>query len=63
MLAPPLGYGPFLALSILFGVVAAIKRRSPWDVVVVVMGTLFVLIFVVIIAGVHADSVARAITC
>jgi hypothetical protein len=57
------GYGPFLALSILFGVVAAIKRRSPWDVVVVVMGTLCLLIVAVIIAGVHADSVARAIAC
>jgi SdpI/YfhL protein family len=57
------GYGPFLALSILFAVVAVIKRRSPWDVVAVVMGTLFLLIFAVIIAGIHADSVARAIAC
>jgi SdpI/YhfL family protein len=57
------GYGPFLALSILFAVVAAIKRRSPWDVVAVVIGTLFLLIFAAIIAGLHADSVARAVTC
>jgi hypothetical protein len=57
------GYGPFLALSILFGIGAAIKRRSPWDVYVVVMGTLFLLIFAVIIAGIHADSVARAVIC
>ena len=57
------GYGPFLALSILFAVVAAIKRRSPWDVLAVVMGTLFLLIFAVVIAGIHADNVARAITC
>ena len=57
------GYGPLQALSIVFAVVAAIKRRPPWDVAVVVMGTLFLLIFAVIIAGLHADSVARAITC
>jgi hypothetical protein len=57
------GYGPFLALSILVAVGAVIKRRSPWDVVVVVIGTLFLLIFAVIIAGIHADSVARGITC
>ena len=57
------GYGPVLVLSILFGVAAAIKRRSPWEVSAVVMATLFLLIFAVIIAGIHADSVARAITC
>jgi SdpI/YfhL protein family len=55
------GYGPFLALSILFAVVAAVKRRSPWDVVAVAIGTLILLIFAVIIAGMHADSVARAV--
>jgi hypothetical protein len=43
--------------------VAAIKRSSPWDVVAVIMGTLFLLIFAVIIAGIHADGVARAIVC
>lgn len=57
------GYGPFLLLSIVFGVVAAIKRRSPWDVFAVVMGVLLLMIFAVIIAGVHADSVARTSTC
>jgi tetrahydromethanopterin S-methyltransferase subunit E len=57
------GYGPILALSILLTVVAAIRRSSPWDVVAVVMGTLFLLIFVVVIGGVHADNAARAIAC
>ena len=57
------GYGPFLAMSILFGVVAAIKRRSPWDVAALAMATLFPAIFAVVIAGIHADSVARAISC
>ncbi len=57
------GYGPFLALSILFGVVAAITRRPPWDVTALVMATLFLAIFAVVIAGIHADSVARAISC
>jgi hypothetical protein len=47
----------------LFGAVAAIKRRSPWDVSALAMGTLFAGIFAVVIAGMHADSVARAITC
>jgi hypothetical protein len=57
------GYGPFAVLSILFAVVTAIKRRSPWGVAAVVMATLFLLIVVVITASIHADSVARAITC
>ena len=57
------GYGPLAFLSILFAVVAAIKRRSPRGVAAVVMATLFLLIPVVIVAGVHADSMARAITC
>jgi hypothetical protein len=57
------GYGPLAVLSILFAVVAAIKRRSPWGVAAVAMATLFLLIVVVITAGIHADSVARAITC
>ena len=57
------GYGPFLALNILFCLSAAIKRRSPWDAGALSMATLFLLIFVVVIAGVHADGVARAINC
>jgi SdpI/YfhL protein family len=57
------GYGPLWALSILFAVVAAIKRRPPWRVSAVVASTLFLFIVAVIIAGLHADSVARAVTC
>ncbi|MDT5310630.1 MAG: hypothetical protein QOE48_6351 [Mycobacterium sp.] len=57
------GCGPFLALNILICVSAAIKRRSPWDAGALSMATLFLLIFVIVIAGVHADGVARAINC
>ena len=57
------GYGPILALSMLCGVVAAIKRRSPWEVAALAMATLVPAIFVLVIAGIHADSVARAVTC
>lgn len=57
------GYGPFVALSIVFAVVAAIKRRSPWVVSAMAVTSLLSLIFAVVIAGIHADSVARAITC
>jgi hypothetical protein len=45
------------------GMSAAIKRRSPWDAGALSMATLFLLIFVIVIAGVHADGVARAINC
>jgi hypothetical protein len=57
------GYGPILALSILICPAAAIKGRSPRDLVAVSIGTLFLAVFAVIIAGIHADSVARAINC
>jgi hypothetical protein len=57
------GYGPLWALGMLFAVVAAIKRRPPWRVFAVVASMLFLSIVGVIIAGIHADSVARAITC
>jgi hypothetical protein len=42
---------------------AAMKRRSPWDICALVMGTAFLGIFFVVGAGIHADSVARAVTC
>lgn len=56
------GGGPLLVFNIVFGVSAAIKRRSPWDVSAMFMGTLVLMIVVVVIAGIHADRVARAIT-
>jgi SdpI/YfhL protein family len=57
------GYGPLWALGMLFTVVAAIQRRPPWRALVVVASMLFLSIVAVVIAGIHADSVARAITC
>jgi SdpI/YfhL protein family len=57
------GYGPILALSILICPAAAIKGRSPRDLVAFSMGTLFLAVFAVIIAAIHADSVARAVNC
>jgi SdpI/YhfL family protein len=57
------GYGPILALSILICPAAAIKGRSPRDLGAFSMGTLFLAVFAVIIAGIHADSVARAVNC
>lgn len=57
-----IGAGPILAWNIVFFVFAAIKRRSPQDTAAVAFGTLFLLLIVVVIAGVHADGAARAIT-
>ncbi len=56
------GAGPLLAFNMLFCVAAVIKRRSPWDVVAMAMGTLLLVLVVVVIAGIHADSIARTIT-
>jgi len=57
------GYGPILALSILISPAGAIKGRSPRDLAAFSMGTLFLAVFAVIIAAVHADSVARVVNC
>jgi hypothetical protein len=56
------GGGPILAWNFFVFVLSAIKRRSPWDVCAMAFGTLFLLVFVVVIAGIHADSAARAIS-
>jgi len=58
-----LGWGPFLVLNILLCPAAAIKGRSPRDLVALSMGTLLLGAVAVLIAGIHADNVARAITC
>lgn len=57
------GYGLVLVTAIGLYVGVAIQRRSPWDIWAVVLGTTFVMIPFLIAAGVHADSVAHAITC
>jgi SdpI/YfhL protein family len=57
------GYGPVLVAGLLICLGAAIRRRSPWDICAVVMGTVVLAIFFVVAAGIHADSVARAVTC
>jgi SdpI/YhfL family protein len=54
------GAGPLLVFNSVFCVAAAIKRRSPWDVVAMSMGTLVPVVVIVVIAGIHADSVAGA---
>jgi hypothetical protein len=56
------GGGPILTWNIVFAVVAVIQRRSPWDVYAMSTGTTFLLIIVVVVAGIHADGAARAIT-
>lgn len=57
------GYGPVLVGSLLTCVAAAIKRYSPWEICGLVLGTVMLSIVFLIPAGVHADGVARAITC
>lgn len=57
------GYGPVLVLSVVCGAGVSVKRRSPWLFSAVVMATLFLLILAVMVAGVHADSVARSTSC
>jgi SdpI/YfhL protein family len=57
------GYGPVLVASLLICVAAAIKRYSPWEICGLVLGTILLLIVFLVPAGMHADGVARAITC
>jgi heme/copper-type cytochrome/quinol oxidase subunit 3 len=57
------GHGTVLVAGLVMCAGAAMKRRSPWDICALVMGTAFLGIFFVVGAGIHADSVARAVTC
>lgn len=57
------GYGSVQVGSLLVCASAAIKRRSPWDICVLLLGTAFVAIVFLVAAGIHAESAARAITC
>lgn len=54
--------GPILIGNILFSVAAAIKRRPFWDILAMSLTAVVLLGIVLVIAGVHADGVARAIT-
>jgi hypothetical protein len=56
-------YGPVVVASLLMCLGAAIQRRSPWDICALVLGSAFLAIFFVVVAGIHADSVARAVPC
>lgn len=57
------GYGPFLVLNSALCVAAAVKRRAPTDIVILSMATLFLAGGAMLIAGIHAGNVARAIPC
>jgi len=57
------GYGPFLVLNSVLCVAAAVKRRPPTDIALLSMATFFLAGGAVLIAGIHAGNVARAIPC
>jgi hypothetical protein len=57
------GYGPVLVASLLICVAAAIKRYSPWEICGLVLGTILLSIVFLVAAGIHADGVARVISC
>jgi hypothetical protein len=57
------GYGPVAAAGLAVCAGAAIQRRSPWDIYGLAMGTVLLAIFFVVASGIHADNVARAISC
>jgi hypothetical protein len=57
------GYGPVAAAGLAVCTGAAIQRRSPWDIYALAMATVLLAIIFVVAAGIHADNVARAITC
>lgn len=57
------GYGPVLLASMAIFVGAAIQRRPPQDFVILAPGVVLAMLPFVIAAAIHADSVARSITC
>jgi hypothetical protein len=57
------GYGPVLVGASAIYLGAAVQRRPPQDIWVLVPGTVFVALPFLIAAGIHANSVARAIAC
>jgi Na+-transporting methylmalonyl-CoA/oxaloacetate decarboxylase gamma subunit len=57
------GYGPVLIASMAMYIGAAIKRRPPIDIWVLVLAMVFAVLPFLIAAAIHAGHVARAITC
>ena len=57
------GYGPFLVLNSVLCAAAAVKRRPPTDIVILSMATFFLAGGALLIAGIHATNVARAVHC
>lgn len=57
------GYGSVQVASLLMCASVAIKRRAPWDICLLTLGTVFVAIIFLVAAAIHADSAARAVTC
>jgi hypothetical protein len=57
------GYGPVLIAGMAIFIGAAHHRRPPVDFVVLAPGIVFFALPFVIAAGIHAGTVARAITC
>jgi hypothetical protein len=53
--------GPILVANALFSVAVAVRRRPPWDVLALSLACVVLLGIVVVIAGVHADGIARAV--
>ena len=57
------GWGPFLVFAIVACPAAAIRGRAPADLLLIAMGTLLLGAVAMLIAGIHADNVARAVLC
>ena len=57
-----LGATPILGLNIAFCIFAAVKRRPPWEVLGMSLLAVVSLFVVMMVAGVHADHAARAVT-
>jgi hypothetical protein len=57
------GYGPVLVLNSVLCVAAAVKRRPPTDIALLSMATFLLAGGAMMIAGIHAGNVARAVHC
>ncbi|ORW21966.1 hypothetical protein AWC19_13500 [Mycobacterium palustre] len=52
------GYGSVQVVSLRLRARAAIQRRSPWDICLLMLGTVFVAVIFRVAAGIRADSVS-----
>lgn len=57
------GFGPFLVLNTVLCVAAVRKRRPPTDIALLSTATIFLAGGALLIAGIHAGNVARAVAC